>query len=190
MSPTANVAESTGATVQSWPESIFPFIELPRGRNETVSPRCNRAIWPLAQPIAFALTSAQDILHDLIVPHGAVKVGERRHGSRLDDSLSDIVACERADCIHRGPARQHEKLHAFSLVPSEQGDTEKALDALQVRQHPPLEVIAVGGSIRRQGVATPRSHDHWCPPLCRSRAGFDRLAASISLRVARRTLTH
>ena len=30
-----------GATVQSWPDLIFGFMEWPRGRNETVSPSFN-----------------------------------------------------------------------------------------------------------------------------------------------------
>ena len=41
MSPTESVEESTGATVQSWPDSILPFIDEPRGRNDTVSPACS-----------------------------------------------------------------------------------------------------------------------------------------------------
>lgn len=41
MSPTARVVQSKGATVQSCPDSILPYMEEPRGRNETVSPACS-----------------------------------------------------------------------------------------------------------------------------------------------------
>lgn len=40
-----------GWTVQSCPDSIFPDIEFPRGRNETVSPVLNFWMCPDAQPI-------------------------------------------------------------------------------------------------------------------------------------------
>jgi hypothetical protein len=44
ISPTLSVATLTGATVHSWPDSIFPVIEFPRGLNETVSPALSLAI--------------------------------------------------------------------------------------------------------------------------------------------------
>src|SRR5579871_1297294 len=37
--PTSSLLESTGSTVHRCPDSIFPVMELPRGRNATVSPR-------------------------------------------------------------------------------------------------------------------------------------------------------
>lgn len=42
---------SIGSTVQSWPESILPFIECPRGRNCVVSPFCNLEMYGVAQLI-------------------------------------------------------------------------------------------------------------------------------------------
>src|SRR5262249_37925962 len=57
MSPTASCAGSTGATVQSRPESILPFMELPRGRNDTVPPSCGRAICCVAQPTSYYLST-------------------------------------------------------------------------------------------------------------------------------------
>src|SRR5262249_27040417 len=51
MSPTARVAGSTGSTVHSWPDSTFPRIELPRGRNWTVSPHYNLAMSCVAHPM-------------------------------------------------------------------------------------------------------------------------------------------
>ena len=33
MSPTLSVEGTTGSTVQSWPDSILPFMEFPLGRN-------------------------------------------------------------------------------------------------------------------------------------------------------------
>ena len=49
MAPTRSAAWSAiGTTVQSCPEAILPTIELPRGRNETVSPAFRRSMWCVA----------------------------------------------------------------------------------------------------------------------------------------------
>src|SRR5262245_45029420 len=55
MSPTLSAAASTGTTVQSAPESILPVMELPRGRNDTVSPFCSFTMYCDAQPIRLSL---------------------------------------------------------------------------------------------------------------------------------------
>src|SRR4051812_46412952 len=52
MSPTFRDAGAIGSTVQSCPDSILPFIDCPRGRNWTVSPRWSCAMYSVAQPIA------------------------------------------------------------------------------------------------------------------------------------------
>src|SRR5437762_908707 len=60
MSPTLRVAGTTGSTVHNCPDSIFPFIEFPLGRNSTVSPFCKRAICPEAQPIFSPFTRSAE----------------------------------------------------------------------------------------------------------------------------------
>src|SRR5438477_12599381 len=51
MSPTRSAVASAGATVQSCPDSILPDMELPRGRNDTVSPLRSLSMWPVAHPM-------------------------------------------------------------------------------------------------------------------------------------------
>src|SRR5262249_490332 len=53
--PTAKLAGSTGSTVQSWPDSTLPRIELPRGRHRTASPLPRLALSWDAQPILLLL---------------------------------------------------------------------------------------------------------------------------------------
>src|SRR5262245_13390556 len=60
MSPTCSEVVSTGSTVQSWPESILPCIELPRGRKCTVSPAWSRAMCPDAHPILPSPSGARE----------------------------------------------------------------------------------------------------------------------------------
>src|SRR5262245_3967499 len=46
MSPTTRSSVLPGTIVQSWPDSILPAMDLPRGRNWTVSPRFSLSMNP------------------------------------------------------------------------------------------------------------------------------------------------
>src|SRR5882672_7219740 len=182
MSPFARLAGSTGATVQSWPDSTFPFIERPRGRKDTASPFCNRSIWPLAHPITGqsrlasqrpedggrvrhvwrSALSSGDLLHHLIVLDRAVEAEECLPGLGFDDGLPDIVACEGADRIHRRPPGQHEEFHAVGPVPPQQGGAEEPYDVLKLRKYLPSEMLTIGERVRRPRQSTPRPDDHDC----------------------------
>src|SRR5882724_11131916 len=182
MSPSARMAGSTGATVQSWPDSIFPLIELPRGRKDTASPFCNRSIWTLARPIRDhsrlashrpedggrvrhvwrSALSSGDILHHLIVPDRAVETEECLPGLGFDDGRPDIVACEGADRIHRRPPGQHEEFHAVGPVPPQQGGAEEPCDVLKLGQYRPSEMLTISERVRRPRLSTPRPDDHDC----------------------------
>lgn len=107
MSPTSSSSGFTGATVHNCPDSILPLIELPRGRNCTVSPFFSRSIYGVAHPMpgyepqAFVpycggdfFNMAVSVVEELLKPRKA-SVRSRRASSRASFSAIGSAANRR-----------------------------------------------------------------------------------------------